>query len=601
MRRPLLMFVLGTALANGLCPAASSLDRTTEGQDVTVHITSPFSDLPPSGDVPFRVDIKNDRSTPGTWRVFFQGSSNSLGATYYAQDMTVAPNTTGSFDVLVPMPMFSADWGGISLNTGVSGPGIPNADVFSSFYTNTPGTRSPFTIIGSNLLGTIGTGPLESYDKDLGKTFYGSVVDADNLPSDWRAYSGVAVFLLKDTEWLTLSSAQRAAISDYVAQGGHLTIFTSDNPDTRTPQLQLPAPDGKAGSYGFGAISVVRTATFPPAADVLYTIVEQEQGPSGTAQATDQNFSTWGLRQLVGTIAVSGAFILTFVLLFGTLIGPINLFVFARGSKRFRLFWTTPLISIVACLTLIAGILLTDGLGGTGRQMIAVFSLPGMNREAVVQEQVAQTAVLFSTRWHNDQNYLITPISAQAINDASAPTGVRLYSSRTDLADSPDTFRQQGNEFSGNWFRSRTVSGQYLQAVRPSRSVLTLLNPRAPGSAQQPPVVLSSFPQELTTVFLRDQQGSYWTCEHLEPGSKKTCSASEASDFYHFWAAACANAGGKLRPLLNEAAGRNGCFYATGIPPASDTLTTLGEIRWQVASGVYLGPWVAAPQSETGP
>jgi len=605
MRSPILVLAIVMAAVGGTFPGrAGELDRTTNGQDVTVSVVSPFTQVPPGGCVPYQVNIRNDRNAPGTWQLYFQGAANisSLGATVFAQDLTVAANSSGSFAIVVPVPI-AAEKGSTSLNVGVGGPGFDNASVYKRFfgyvYSNNAGPRSPFAILGKDVLGPIGTGPLEAFYKDHDETFYGSQVDTANLPSDWRAYSGVGALILKDTEWLSLDSAQRGAISDYVSQGGHLTLFTSDSLESRQPELQLPGSEGKPGDYGFGVISLVFVPSFPPDAKSLDGVIQNN--PANSAQNVDQDFSTWGLRDLAGTIAVSAVFILSFVILFGGLIGPVNLFVFARGANRFRLFWTTPLISILASLALIAGILVTDGLGGRGKQMIAIYSLPESNREAVIQEEVARTAVLFSNRWRTDQDYLITPISEHVLDNARAPYGSRVYPGRTDLEDSPDTYRQDGNEFSGNWFRSRSVSGQYLQAVRPSRFVLTVLNPQALNSRRVPPVVLSSFPQELTRVFLIDSQRNYWTCENLEPGRKMTCSLSTGDDFDQFWVNACNNAGGKLRPLLRQVRDRPGCFYATGAISPGDKLATLGEIQWQVVTGIYLGPWVASPIPESGP
>ena len=583
---------------------AGNLDRTTEGQDVTVTISSPFSNIPPGGCVPFRVSIRNDRNEPGTWQLTFQGIANvsSLGATVYQQDLSVGPNTTANFEVLAPLPAVSADRGNTVLNVGILGPGFnpnSNRNFFAYFYTNNPGSRSPFTVIGNDVLGPIGLGPMTSYCKKAGHEFYGSDVDIDRLPSDWKAYSGVAALILKDSGWLGLNSAQRGAICDYVSQGGHLTLITAEDPVAKAPELQLPGSDGKPGPYGFGAITLIQSAVSPPEPLTLY--MASQDNPLNSAYNVDDNFSTWGLRKTAGEIAISGAFILSFVVLFGSLVGPVNLFVFARGSKRFRLFWTTPLISIIACLALIIGILFTDGIGGSGKQMIVFYSLPGVNREAVIQEQVARTAVLFANHWHNDQDYLMTPVSPHAMDDALAPAGRRVYGPRSNLDNSPDVYRQAGHEYSGNWFRSRSIQGQYLQAVHPSRSALTVLNPQALNASGDAPVVLSSFPQELTQVFLIDSRRQYWTCGPLEPGRKKTCVASTLTEFNTFWNRASVNAGGKLEPFLNKVRNQSGMFYATGLPSASETLATLGEIRWQVATGLYLGPWVNSPTEETTP
>lgn len=599
MCRLIFAFAACAAFIYGPPTWADNLERSANGQDVTVKITSPFTILPPGGCIPFQANIRNDRNVSGTWHITYLGTAlpSGFGTTVFEQDLTVAANSSGTFDLLVPLPIVSPKQGSTELNVKVSGPGFSggslNSLYFAYFYNNNSGSRSPFTIIGKELLGPAGVGPLESLYKDKGMEFYGSEVDTETLPSDWRAYSGVAAILLKDTEWLELNRSQHAAVCDYVAQGGQLILFTNEKADSRAPQLQLPGPNGAPGPYGFGNILLTSVTVLPMDAGSLSSMIEENHAPS--ALEVDRDFSTWNLRLSAGTITVNAAFILTFVLLFGALVGPINLFVFARGSQRFRLFWTTPLISILASLILIAGILITDGIGGRGKQMIAFYSLPDVSRQAVIQEQVARTAVLFSSHWHNDQNYLITPVSTEAMRGAILQDDeISLRRSNGSGADSPDSYHQEGDVLSGNWFRSRAISGQYLQTARPSRSVLTVLNPDTLDSHQEPPVLLSSFPEELTEVYLIDQKGNYWACQHLEPGQKKACVSCRESDYDRFWNTTYSQAGGKLRPALKKAAKRPGCFYASGLPSANDVLTTLGEIRWQAASGVYLGPWVAS-------
>jgi hypothetical protein len=603
MRRLILILAVGIATVTGTANAtASSLDRTVAGEDVSASMTSPLADLPPGGCVPYRVTIRNDRGQAGTWQFTSKASANGFGSggVVFKQDMSVPANSSASFDVSIPLPV-AAQVGSTVLTVGMTGPGFGGmARQFSAYiFTNRPRVSSPFAVLGNDVLGAGNLGPLQETYKLRHREFYGSGIDAEKLPTDWRAYSGIATLVLKDTEWLSLNAAQHEAVCDYVAQGGHLTLYTSDDPAARAPQLRLPEPDGKPGDYGFGTIFLESSPAFPVDTGALKDGIEHDSANSW--QNVDSNFSLWKLREEMGSIAVSGTFIFLFVLLFGSLVGPFNLFVFARGKNRFRLFWTTPLISILASLTLVAAILIIDGIGGHGRQVIACYSLPGMTREAVIQEQVARTALLFSNSWHNDQSYLITPISENALNNVTAPIGYRMYSRRANFADSADNYLQQAGEYSGNWFRSRHVSGQYLQAVRPSRSVLTVLNPQALATHGAAPVVLSSFPKELDRVFLLDQNWHYWTCDHLEPGRKTTCLPSTGEEFNSFWNKACADAGGKLRPLLSRVQNKPGCFYATGAPPDGDRLATLSEIRWQVAQGIYLGPWLASTSPENNP
>ncbi len=218
----------------------------------------------------------------------------------------------------------------------------------------------------------------------------------------------------------------------------------------------------------------------------------------------------------------------------------------------------------------------------------------------MIQEQTARTAVLFSNRWHNDQDYLISPVSDSSMNNAAAPAGYRGYSPRASLAAESDTYLQIGHDYSGNWFRSRSVTGQYMQAMRPSRSSLTVLNAAAVNDGKEPPTVLSSFPGILARVFLIDEQGRVWTCQEVAPGRKQACVASTKEVCSDFWTNTCGDAGGKLRPLLAAAGNHAGFFYAYGAPDPSESLSTTSEIHWEPVQGIYLGPWVAAPATENG-
>ena len=183
----------------------------------------------------------------------------------FEKDLTVAANSSAAFDLVVSLPI-SSDSGNTTVNVSVTGPGFGNSrsQYFAYIYTNNSGSRCPFTVIGTDVLGAVGAGPLETAYKDRAEVFYGSVVDTASLPSDWRAYSGVALLILKDTEWLGVNSAQRSAICDYISQGGHLNLYTSENPESRMPELRLPSPDGKPGDYGFGRITLEFTQNFPP-------------------------------------------------------------------------------------------------------------------------------------------------------------------------------------------------------------------------------------------------------------------------------------------------------------------------------------------------
>ena len=87
------------------------------------------------------------------------------------------------------------------------------------------------------------------------------------------------------------------------------------------------------------------------------------------------------------------------LVLFGILVGPVNLFVLAKSGRRHRLFITTPLISLGASLLLILLIIFQDGFGGRGMRRVLMEVRPdaGQNAAFLHQEQIARTGILTGT------------------------------------------------------------------------------------------------------------------------------------------------------------------------------------------------------------
>ena len=76
------------------------------------------------------------------------------------------------------------------------------------------------------------------------------------------------------------------------------------------------------------------------------------------------------------TISLNAPLLIGFILVFAVLVGPVNLFWLADASRRHRLFWSTPLISVAASLLLVGVIALQDGFGGSGERVMATLLVP---------------------------------------------------------------------------------------------------------------------------------------------------------------------------------------------------------------------------------
>src|SRR4029077_15513738 len=51
-----------------------------------------------------------------------------------------------------------------------------------------------------------------------------AIIDFENWPADWRAWSSFGIFFVEDNEWSAVDPAHRRAVLDWVALGGRLVI-----------------------------------------------------------------------------------------------------------------------------------------------------------------------------------------------------------------------------------------------------------------------------------------------------------------------------------------------------------------------------------------
>ena len=103
---------------------------------------------------------------------------------------------------------------------------------------------------------------------------------------------------------------------------------------------------------------------------------------------------SWKLRDAVAAPSLRALLVFGFIVAFGILVGPVNLYWLAGPKRRQRLFWTTPLISLAGSALLVALMILQDGVGGSGTRRVLAVMLPEQNKLALVQEQISRTGVL---------------------------------------------------------------------------------------------------------------------------------------------------------------------------------------------------------------
>lgn len=250
------------------------------------------------------------------------------------------------------------------------------------------------------------------------------------------------------------------------------------------------------------------------------------------------------------------------------MVGPINLFVFAKKGERHRLFITTPLISLAASLLLIITIIIQDGFGGKGHRLLLMEVRADENKAYIIQEQVSRTGVLLKNSFETSESTLISPVVLAQSRWTRVTDSYKSSNSYT------VNLGKKGLKAEGDWFQSRSVHGHLLQTLRPSRGKISLLN----QSPSQAPTLTSSFDFDLDTVFYQDPDSVWWKSDTL-PKAKPTAFKASSREEFNLWfkkhqARFVKNQSDKMK-LLTLQADR---FY-TFTPHAKATETYSG-IKW---------------------
>jgi hypothetical protein len=525
--------------------AQSMMTGLDGGDGISFEAVNAFADLPPFGFSAIELTVKNDSDRSHVWTVRTRAARGWGTRDIFTSERTVeVPQRSESkLEILAPLPTVGAQPTHVDLSLTVEGYGVRSGQAYLA-------TRAPNYYEG--LRPTVGlSARLEAKDPDrfVGSSAPVAVLKFSpvSMPADWRAMAGLDAIWMTPEDLADLSDTGRAALFDWVMQGGTLSVCALEE---KPIAVDL-------GRYGLGAVermawdgvgitdAVNQAAASLPRRDAL----TRERG----------TFHSKISHQLINR-----PLMLSFLLGFGILIGPINLFWFARAPRRARLLWTTPLISVAASVLLATMILLQDGVGGSGQRYAATLLSPDRSREVVFQEQISRTGMLLSSTFPTVEGAFIEQIGLG------------------------DGFRNQNfglarERHTGDWFSTRTVQAQRIEAVRPSRSRIEFL-----GLDADRPRIASTLPVALGRLVFYDQGGAIWTLAGLAPGEQATLERSDQSMADRFFEDALRPATPFLQALISRRRGTGEWFFARTVDPVR--IDTLRSIRWEDEPSLYFGP-----------
>jgi hypothetical protein len=552
--------ILGGFVTNASAVTALPSLSFTPESGVSMKITSFYENIPPCGYLPLRIEIKNLGDARRVWTFRSTHSQYTSSTVSFVTEVRAEPRSESTFDVLVPLVNQgerSARYSNLQIS--ISGPGV--VDGSTNFPTSgRGGNLTPYLGLGGELA-VSKWGLLEDSLKKKGsRTLDGTNLDSKMMPSDWRGLAGFQIIVFTASEWRTMAPGARAALFEWVAQGGKLVIGY----DGAAGASDLPV----AGGFGTGEI-----AHWVLVDDILPRLEKALDGGSDSlGEIADRSYTwQWKLAKAIGRPESPKILLLIFVIVFAVIVGPINFLVIAPAGKRSRLFWTTPLISISASVLMGLFILLSEGLGGRGSRFVAMLSLADQNKTVIWQEQVSRTGALLGGSFvPSDTTALLLPINF------SEPSGYRRDRSRA--------YSLAGDRWSGDWFRSRRTQGQLLAVVTSSRGQFTF------GAAPDgTPTVVSTFDKEMTNLWFFDQSERLWTAPKVAPGEKVTLMRADASGFDTWLSKALSPAGALTQERVQDFAKspRAGKFLAAVPDPIR--IATLPAIRWETSEGIVFG------------
>lgn len=585
---PALVALLLAGLADRACAQRSLLQENYDPNGtLRIEVESVFDGTASRGHLPVRVTLRNMRKQERTWNLkfIFEGGWNQMA---YTSNFRVSADagTEPVHELMVPVPTALSGSGGSmyrSMTVEATSTGLPAARRSDSTYYSLSwpamGISKKLADRNANRLDSAVQGRSGSGHNEA----FGARFDPRMLPADWRGYSSLDALMITDPEWKAASPGARLAIIEWVRLGGTLELYTTGDPAEVLRSLDLPgtAEPSKELSLSLGEVRAWKwngQDLEPNAMLNRYRNIDNR----GADFADDyQNKNNWGLYRSFGGKSFNPWLVILLLIAFGIIVGPINLFVWAKPGKRHRLFFTTPVISLAASSLILLLILFNDGIGGSGLRIVLanLQSESGEKRLYVTQEQISRTGVLLGSGFRIEDPVFLSPVMIPPSE------WNRIGFSNNTIA----SYSLSGQTFRGDWFQSRSEQGHFAQTVRPTRSRIELTLPSTGPEA--PPKLFSSLEFTLDEFFYRDDQGNIWKAKTggIEGGEEIALEPAEPKDLDTWWGRQLAglsdSLGGQARGLWK----RNGHFFAVSTDRNAGFVDTLGSIDWKRDKAIVFG------------
>ena len=577
----------------------------------SLELRSVFDPMPPSGYAPVRVVATNGGDRDSRWNFSFSSEARifQMLNTHGSEFQIIVPaHLTQSATFLVPLAVaYGSDPGGYGGNSHQLNIKLNSNSMGQRDFKSHEARVHDFPAIAiSKALADTNHARLKDEVERRMKTGrfsgtvnkqFGSSYAPEDLPEDWRGLSGFDALMITMPDWLSLKPGQRLAVTQWVRLGGQLDVYASA--DGVASALGIPTDaqhqvsNGKAQVLPWNGSNLGAQVTVDRYWDIdkrEHALCSGYSSHSGGSPATRK--PQWGLLKSLGTRSFASWQAIVFLVIFGILVGPVNLFVLAPQGKRHKLFFTTPLLSVGASLLMVAVFLLQDGIGGIGARLVVIHVVPEEAAAYITQEQASRAGMLLGSGFELKQPALIEPLALPEM------PWVKLNNTKNSQS---AKLSQEGSQRGGNYFQSRAEQGQILHAVISTRARLEL---KGGLPADAAPEIISALSFTLDTLFYVDARGLVWRAEQpLGAGQQVKLVHSDEYALKQSWSEIARLSEGRITQPINHTTARStfftpttarSTFFATASQAPGFTLDTLPSIRWNQDHVALFGP-VAQP------
>src|SRR5579872_848577 len=193
---------------------------------------------------------------------------------------------------------------------------------------------------------------------------------------NWLGYSRYDGIVVTSNDLLTMPAEVRSAIGQFVECGGTLLVLGADTqlPGVWKPLSIINVPL-KGCAAGFGHCFIALEKNYVNMNEEALEIAINSWQRSGEPfqkirSPGEANRAFPVVDDLVG-VPIWG--MLGLILVFGIIIGPVNMFILGQKKRKLWLFWTVPVISFITCMMIFGYMVLTESRHGNSR--VEVFTV----------------------------------------------------------------------------------------------------------------------------------------------------------------------------------------------------------------------------------